>query len=69
MHKYLIQTEGEQICAHLTMDIRFVMHIEARIKVDKVKVEFKAFDNALSLSISMGGDHLQALQCFKLMTN
>ncbi len=67
MQKNLVQKEGEQKCAHLIVDIRLAMHTEAKTKVDKVKAKLKEVENALSLSISMGGDHLQALPCSKLM--
>jgi len=69
MQKNLVQKEGEQKHVHLIVDIRLAMHTKAKTKVDKVKLELKEAKNALSLSIFMGGDHLQALPCSKLMTD
>jgi hypothetical protein len=51
------------------MDIKLVMHTKARIEVDNVKAKLKEAENDLFSSISMGGDHLQALPCSKLMIN
>ncbi len=34
------------------------MHTKTKIEVDKVKAKLKEVENVLSLSISMGGDHL-----------